>query len=280
MAAVQHAMQPGSRRGLTQIPQAAGGALDLEISFALPLSGPQPRDFGVAVRAERDSPAGAAVQLMFAVSAVFENGSRSVSVRDIAKPAHLPALPVMLSRWMNDTDLAAGDYNVTHHLPDSGDTAVTCQALCDADTRCTAWVWVVRGLPAGAADCCKKTSAHSCPAQPRQHPCDPCTLTSGVKTPDSCYKPPPPPVAFDVALLQGETSLDVRILVDRPVVEIFVQRGRGAFVAASNFSVGRASVHLVNDGTNVAVAVTVNASGMGCGWASALPVPARPARNH
>ena len=34
---------------------------------------------------------------------------------------------------------------------------------------------------------------------------------------------------------------------------------------------GRASVHLVNDGA-VAVAAIVNASGMGCGWANALPL--------
>jgi len=266
-------VQPDSRRGLTQIPPAAGGALDLELSFELPLSG-QPRDFGVAVRAERDSLADAAVQLMLNVSAPFANGSRSVSARDVAKPAHLSAPPVMLSCWMNDTDLTAVDYNLTHHPPSSGDTAVTCQALCDADTRCAAWVWVVRGLPAGTADCIKKALPFMrCPVQPRPHPCKPCTLTSGVKTPGGCNGPGPPAVAFDVELLKGESTLDVRILVDRPVVEIFAQGGRGAFVAASNFSVGRASVHLVNDGA-VAVVATVNASGMGCGWANALPLPA------
>jgi hypothetical protein len=276
-------VQRDSRRGLAQIPRAAGGALDLEFSFALPLGGRQPRDFGVAVRAERDSLAGAAVQLMFNVSAPFANGSRSVSAWDVARPAHLPAPPVMLARWNNDTDIhdmssrtchhAAADYDLTRHPPGSGDTAATCQATCDADKRCAAWVWVVRGLPAGTADCIKKALPFGrCPAQPRPHPCKPCTLTSGAKTPSGCDRPRPPAVAFGVELLKGETSLAVRILVDRPVVEVFVQGGRAAFVAASNFSVGRASVHLVNDGA-VAVAATVNASGMGCGWANALPLP-------
>jgi len=51
-----------------------------------------------------------------------------------------------------------------------------------------------------------------------------------------------------------------------------VQGGRGAFVAASNFSADHASIHLVNDGP-VAAQATVDAWGMGCGWAAELPSP-------
>lgn len=67
-------------------------------------------------------------------------------------------------------------------------------------------------------------------------------------------------------------ALEVRVLVDRPIIEVFVQGGRGAFVAASNFSLDHASVHLVNGGA-VAVATNVSAFGMGCGWAGSLPAP-------
>ena len=190
-----------------------------------------------------------------------------VSFPDLGRAPYNGSTPVMLS------DLTAADYNLTHHHPSSGDTAATCQSLCDADERCAAWVWVVRGLPAGTADVKKALPFRRCPAQPRPHPCKPCTLTSGVKTLSNCNMPRPPAVAFDVELLKGESSMDVRIIMDRLVVEVFVQGGRRTFVAASNFSVGRASVHLVNDGA-VAVAAIVNASGMGCGWANALPLPA------
>ena len=51
-----------------------------------------------------------------------------------------------------------------------------------------------------------------------------------------------------------------------------MQGGRGAFVAASNFSADHASIHLVNDGP-VAAQATVDAWGMGCGWAAELPPP-------
>ena len=255
---------------LTEIPASAGGALDLELSFEV---SEQPQRFGVAVRAGRASLVGAGMQLQFNVSAPNASGVRRVSVRDIAHAGHQPPRPTQLTRWMNDSDLGAGDYNVTHHNPASGDTAATCQAMCDADNRCAAWVWVVRGLPAGSADCCLKSAAYDCPARAvGPHPCHPCTITSGVKDPGSCTSTVArPAAAFTVAVLPSE-KLTARILVDRPLVDVFVQGGRGAFVAASNFSKELSSVHLVNEGA-VAVQATASAWGMGCGWAAQLPSP-------
>jgi len=127
----RHYNLPSASRpiSLTEIPEAAGGALDLELSFDVD-GGPQ--DFGVAVRASRDSLAGAALQLMFNVSAADARGSRHVAVKDEATPHHLPTPTIPLSRWMNDTDLSGGDYNLTHYPPSSGATAATCQTLCDA----------------------------------------------------------------------------------------------------------------------------------------------------
>ena len=120
-----------------------------------------------------------------------------------------------------------------------------------------------------------KTTAFICPAGvPHPHPCAPCTLTAGVKVPGPCTgkQPTMSPTTFEVTLQKGETMLDVRVLVDRPVVEVFIQGGRGAFVAASNFSASLASVHLLNRGA-AAVHATVSAFGMGCGWSAVLPVP-------
>ena len=187
-----------------------GGALDLSLSFDIggASSSLLPQSFGVAVRASRSSLAGAAVQLQFnvsaAASAATTHGANAglgrwvVSVRDIAHPLHQPARPVQLSRWMNDTDLGGGDYNITHHLPSSGDTAATCQALCDGDEKCAAWVWVIRGVPAGTADCCLKTARHACPSRsPAPHPCrPPCAITSGVKEAGGCTNTILKPVEF------------------------------------------------------------------------------------
>lgn len=279
-------VEADSRRGLAEIPESAGGALDLQLSFVVPAA-KAPQNFGVAVRASRDSLEGAAVQLMFNISAPVADGSRTIGVADVARPQHLPPLPTGVSRWMNDSDLGMTDYNLSHHSKSSGDSAATCQALCDADQRCAGWVWVVRtdpGIDPGAlpgnADCVLKSLPwRQCPAVTvHPHPCSDrvgnrCRITSGVKHAGECKRRATPnTVSFNVTLLKHEKALDVRILVDRPIVEVFVQGGRGAFVAASNFSLEHASVHLVNDGA-MSVEAHVNASGMACGWASELPTP-------
>ena len=55
---------------------------------------------------------------------------------------------------MKNTDLAGGDYNITHH-PAHTD-AFVCESLCHADAKCKAWTYVIRGAPAGSGDCCLK----------------------------------------------------------------------------------------------------------------------------
>lgn len=75
-------------------------------------------------------------------------------------------------------------------------------------------------------------------------------------------------------LLNGETTLDVRILVDRPIVEVFVQGGRGAFSwAQDNFMPNRTAVHLFNAGSANVVARNVSVYGMACGWRPDKPKP-------
>ena len=92
-----------------------------------------------------------------------------------------------------------------------------------------------------------------------------------------CTAPPsvPPPTNATVLVAPGET-LDIRILVDRPVVEMFVNKGRAAFVSAdANFSVTKTAVALFNRGTAAVQASNVSAFGMGCGWAKTKPSPSR-----
>lgn len=77
-----------------------------------------------------------------------------------------------------------------------------------------------------------------------------------------------------VPVLSGET-LDVRVLVDRPIVESFIMGGRTSYVNADTlFSMRDSSVHVFNDGA-AAVAASVAAHGMSCGWSAEMPTPAR-----
>eukprot|EP01052_Picozoa_sp_SAG31_P047607 SAG31_NODE_9599_length_1252_cov_11.466321_1_plen_282_part_01 len=87
---------------LAEISVAAGGSLDLEVSFLVPMV-TAPQQFGVAVRAAHDSSAVAAVQLVFNVSAANVDGSRLVGVADAAKQRHGYPGPRPVARWMNDT---------------------------------------------------------------------------------------------------------------------------------------------------------------------------------
>ena len=63
------------------------------------------------------------------------------------------------------------------------------------------------------------------------------------------------------------------MLVDRPIVEVYVLGGRIAWVHQDNqFNVSQASVHLYNAGVGRGIiASNVAAYGMGCGWRSDLP---------
>ena len=65
-----------------------------------------------------------------------------------------------------------------------------------------------------------------------------------VRGKPACTAPPTPPAPTNatVQLARGET-LDIRVLVDRPIVEFYVNGGRAAFTNAdANFSTGRTDV--------------------------------------
>ena len=94
-------------------------------------------------------------------------------------------------------------------------------------------------------------------------------------------KPVPCPPS-STRLLMGEL-LTVRILVDRSITEVFVQRGRLAWVQSSFdkltmphdgglFNASEVSVHFYsNDATTAVEVKNVSAFGMGCGWRVDVP---------
>jgi sucrose-6-phosphate hydrolase SacC (GH32 family) len=152
-----------------------------------------------------------------------------------------------VTRMMNGTDMMGGDYNITHHPKDA--KATDCQALCDADPKCQSWTWVIRGEPAGSADCVLKGN-NPCPTPNK-------ICTSGAKkaqnlgcgssptlsctvqyTPSSSRNAPfnEVPVSCGgvkdtLRLLPGEKTLEIRIFSDWTFVEAFFQKGRVAMTA-------------------------------------------------
>ena len=190
-------LAPGATKTLGAVPAAAGGALDLLMSFdlsALP-AGDGASHFGVALRAPAVAPgqnasgalAGAAQNVWFVVSAA---------------------------------DPASGVRNVT-----------------------------VAGVMNGPGP----------PAAPKPYPCHRNVCPSNT-----------------TQLFPGET-LDVRVLVDRPVTEVFVLGGRVAFVHQDNtFDASKTSVHVYNGGESAVSVRSLSVFGMGCGWRDDLPQPRGP----
>lgn len=81
-----------------------------------------------------------------------------------------------------------------------------------------------------------------------------------------------PHVVPTVRVLAGET-INMRVLVDRPVIELFVMSGRAATtLSGPPFRVNATAVFIFNQGKTAVTTVT-SAHGMGCGWAGSLPVP-------
>jgi hypothetical protein len=89
-----------------------------------------------------------------------------------------------------------------------------------------------------------------------------------------CKRPPGYKAQAVVPVLAGE-AFDLRVLVDRPVIEAFAMSGRTSYVTADTpFTLTNSSVHIFNDGSSSVHVKSVSAFGMGCGWSPKLPKPA------
>ena len=269
------------------VPAAEGGALDIHASFDLrTLTGTSPGSkssgFGLVVRADaslrvRGSSRG--ISITFSVGKVDAAGTRLVNAsvqHTQATPPPPPSAPIL--PYMNNTDLPGGDYHTTR-LPPHTDPH-QCGHLCMKDPACMVWVFVIRDQPVGSGDCIFKNELHACPV-PSPHSTKQGICVAGrgnepVGT--NCHNDPAPPlpkawVLPAVAVLRGET-LDVRVLVDRPVVEFYVQGGRASFtVASQDFSVEQTAVRLYSAALVGITATNVSVHGMACGWTSTPPIP-------
>ena len=67
-------------------------------------------------------------------------------------------------------------------------------------------------------------------------------------------------------VLKGEVTVELRVLVDRVIVEAFAQHGRAQLTAHEWGAEGNTAVHMRSAGTQPAVLSTYEIFGMGCGW--------------
>ena len=191
-----------------------------------------------------------------------------------------------VTRMMRDTDLGGADFSITHHP--ASYNATGCQALCDSQAKCKAWVWAVRGHPAGSGDCCLK-EAVPCPVHKPPVPGE--TVTSGAKAAgvqrccecsrEHCDCPhgmrgvrrrrPPPPITLStdtLQLLPSDESIDIRVFTDRGLVEVYFMDGRSVFTTVVPQPAASGAVSLVAEGSAATATATVWA--MGSVWARGL----------
>jgi sucrose-6-phosphate hydrolase SacC (GH32 family) len=172
--------------------------------------------------------------------------------------------PVVVDTFMTSVDLAGNDYNITHYPPKT-DPKV-CEAACNADAKCQAWTYVVRGAPAGSGDCCLKSSVpcpgHNsiCVSGSKKNQTlsncggSPSTIACTVDyTPPSNASAPyyEVPVSCGDAkdtlrLLPSEKTLEIRVYSDWTFVEGYFQKGRAAITRTA----------ALNDAMDIALAST------------------------
>ena len=191
------------------------------------------------------------------------------------------------------TLLGGADYSITKHPV--GWTAADCQTLCDGQAKCKAWVWAVRGRPAGSGDCCLK-EAVPCPV-PRpplpgvtvtsgakvaglQHCCEctkqHCDCPHGISAHGQATKRPPPPIALatdTLQLLPSDTTLDMRIFTDNGLVEVYWMKGRVVMTAITPLNIRSGATLIGTTDTNTTASAKVWE--MGGIWTSPERVLAR-----
>ena len=67
-------------------------------------------------------------------------------------------------------------------------------------------------------------------------------------------------------MLAGESVLDLRVLTDRSIIEVFAMGGRGSVTTHDYPAEGSAMFHLVNWGESPLVVANLSIASMACGW--------------
>jgi hypothetical protein len=261
------------------IPVGKGGRqLDLEVVFALPTSAVEGVDngrMGVAVLRSAD---GANVTEIY-----IEQGSPP------------PPSPPPYAHYMPHTDLPGADlyyFGVNYSDPHA------CEADCAANSTCKACTYVGgkhQTTPYPVPRCCFKSKI----PLPQQAPS---TITSGVinlpPTPPPAPPAPPTPAPVSTwtltingtssgavpghvnkfpiasrtfALAADETTVSLRVVIDRSIVEAFAQGGR-AVVTATAYAPATANGAgvLVAGFQHAVTVINATAHSMGCAWVEKL----------
>jgi len=203
-----------------------GNTSEVQAFFTIPAQGSQAR-FGVTVMTNAGNIGG--LQVYVALNrTVLSTPSSSIYIAQVGVRT-----ATHYSRYMPGVDLSGDDYNVTN--VDYKDPKV-CQAVCDADTKCTTWTYVVRGPK--YASCCLKTGYPGISTNP--------TCTSGVKDPSKA--PSSKDVVTDsLKLLPTDNILDIRVFVDNTFIEAYIMDGRVA-MTAQVASVSSTGMYISNEG--------------------------------
>lgn len=264
------------------IPAGTGDTIDLEASFQ---GGGWigKRSFGVALLARNDS------TLSSAMITINCSGRACTATGGIDKPpppppGQLPPVPpawpgsrlVNLSRIMPNVSFPGGSLTGDATVP----SVAFCQQSCDNLTECQTWsaFTVTDGknwrctLKAALekTGCPVITSARGAISGAKVSGEQRCGRTAHG------FLPPRLDWSQDFTLPAGATAVDIRVLVDRSIVEIFVGGGRVAAVMAYQppndvSDVGAAmdienftSVHLFADQPQAVTNISIHQ--MGCGW--------------
>ena len=169
--------------------------------------------------------------------------------------------------------MMGGDYRSAHIPPcNYTSNAHVCQKMCQTDDECDAWTFIDAGgepgEPGNSGDCFLKRG-FPCPGNSSTTAK---YCTSGYKyAQKQCGAPSAPrgqnTTYAAVPILPGETSFDMRILVDRSMIEAFFMGGRAVFTMAHAPMDGGAPPTFVNlISRNVSTDASVEVLSMSCGW--------------
>lgn len=219
---------------------------------------------------------------MYHATINFVPGTNTAAVsagRGAVQPGPAPQT-ANIGRMMEGTDMSGGDYSVVHHP--ASFNASSCQALCDAASKCKAWVWVVRGQPAGSGDCCLK-SVVPCPRKTGGS-----TMFAGGKvagTAESCLPTGGGGgggggVQDTLQLSSADKTFEVRVFADQTVVEVYFMDGRVAMTMSGPTQVANGSVSvLANSTAGSATTFSGSVYEMNGIWVSPEEVLATPRRD-
>ena len=260
----------------------AGATMDLVVNFLLPETAGALR-FGVAVLASDVGLINATV-IRINVSAPDATGNRAGMISTaIEHPSRPPAPPPPapspgpaqpFTRMMKGQIFHPHDELFHKNMPLHVDPA-KCGALCDNTSGCGAWMLIPTPEHGGTEDTrCHILGALNATGCPNKG-ADGTWCGAKVAGNFSCsiidHHPVKPrwPLYWSAPfnVTKGQASVDLRVLLDRSVSEVFVQGGRASgLLAYTPLDTAMSHVHLFAEGDTAVEVSGAQAWSMSCGW--------------